>query len=157
MGTIQRDFEVEEGARGVGGIGVDVAELRRIVGADGKQREFGREAASDFAEAGEVGGVAGVIDGMLAGLQNKAAVAAMRIFQNARSPVARGYVRDGKIAVARSLPPVEFDDFGKAEIGNQIGNVSGNDDRRRDSAACAGCSARWRAAMADAGDRSARA
>ena len=33
--------EVEEGARSVGRVGVDVAELRRVVGADGQQREFG--------------------------------------------------------------------------------------------------------------------
>ena len=41
-------LEVEEGASGVGRIRVNVAELRRIVGADGKQSEFGRKAVTDF-------------------------------------------------------------------------------------------------------------
>ena len=44
-------FKIEEGAHGVGGIGMDVAELRRVIGADRKQREFGSEAASDLGEA----------------------------------------------------------------------------------------------------------
>ena len=114
-------LEIEEGAHGVGRIGVDVAELRRIVGADGKQREFGSEAASNLAEAREVGGIAGVIDGVLARLQYKAAVTAMRIFQDARSPMPRGNVRDREISVARAVPPVQFDDFGKAQIRHEVG------------------------------------
>src|ERR1039457_5795017 len=35
-----------------------------------------------------------------------------------------------QVAAARSLPPVEFDDLGKAEIGDQIGNMRGNDNGR---------------------------
>src|SRR5580658_5638502 len=123
-------FEIDKGAHGVGGIGVDVAKLRRIVGANGEQGEFGSEAASDFAEAGEVGGVAGVIDGVFAGLENEAAVAAVRIFQNARAPVARRHMRYRQVAVTRSFPPVQFDDLGKAEIGDQVRNMRRNDDRR---------------------------
>ena len=59
---------------------MDVAELGRIVGTDGKQGEFGSEAASDFAEAGKIGGVSRVIDRVFASLENKAAVTAVRIF-----------------------------------------------------------------------------
>src|SRR5216684_5725869 len=55
-------LQVEEGPGGVGGAGMDVAELRWVVSADGQQREFGREAPSDFAKAGEIGGVSGVIE-----------------------------------------------------------------------------------------------
>ncbi len=72
---------------------MDVAELRGIVGADREQREFGSEAAADFAEAGEVGGVTGVIHGLLARFQNEAPIAAMRILEDARAPVARWNVR----------------------------------------------------------------
>src|SRR5271166_939794 len=60
-------FQIEEGLHGVGGAGVDVAKLWRIVGADRQQRDVGMEAASDFAKAVEVGRVSGVIDRMLAG------------------------------------------------------------------------------------------
>ena len=70
-------FEIEEGAHGVGRIGVNVAELRRIVCADGKQRDLRREAAPDFAKARKISSIASMIDGMLAGLQNEAAIAAM--------------------------------------------------------------------------------
>ena len=113
-------FQIEEGLGGVGGTGMHVAELRRIVGADGQQRQFGREAASDFAEAVEVGGVSGVVDGVFAAAQHVAAVAAVRIFEDARSPMARGDVGDVERAVAIGVPPLEFDDFFEAEIGDQV-------------------------------------
>src|SRR6202034_752660 len=89
---------------------------------------WGSEAAPNLAEAREVGCVPGVIDGMGSGLQHEAAVTAMRIFQNASAPVPRGDMGNGQITVARSLPPIKLDDFRKAEIGDQIRNVTWNDD-----------------------------
>jgi len=127
-------LEVEESARGIGRVGMDVAELRWIVSANREEREFGSESAPDFAKASEIGGVAGMIDGMFPGLQDKAAVATVRVFENARSPVARGNVRHRQTTVARTFPPVEFDDLGEAEIGNQVGHVRGDDDGRRNAA-----------------------
>ena len=126
-------FEIKECLHGIGGVGVNVAELRRIVSADGQQSEFGSEAASDFAEAGKVGSIACVIDRVFARLQDEASVAAMRIFQDPRAPVTRRNVRDRQISVARGLPPIELDDLGKAKVGDQVGDMSGNDDRRRDA------------------------
>src|SRR5215469_7036604 len=119
-------FQVEEGFGGVGGIGMNVAELWRVVGPDGKQGEFGRKTASDLAESGEISGIPGVIDGVLAGGQNEAAVAAMRILQDARAPMTGGNMRHSKIRVPGTLPPVEFDDFREAKIGNQVRNVCGD-------------------------------
>src|SRR5208282_3174868 len=113
-------FQIEEGAGGVGGAGMDVAELRRIVGADGEERQFGREAATDFAEAGEVGGVSGVVDGVFAAAQHVAAVAAVRILEDARSPMARGDMGDVERAVAVGVPPLQFDYFLEAEIVDQV-------------------------------------
>ena len=55
-------LEFVEGLHGLFGAHVDVAEGGRFVGADGEKRDFGGEAAADLAEAGEVGGVAAVID-----------------------------------------------------------------------------------------------
>ncbi len=38
-----------------------------------------------------------------------------------------------RLPTTRSLPPVEFDDLGEAEIGDQIGHMRRNDDRRRNA------------------------
>ena len=88
-----------------------VAKLRRIVGADRQQRQFRREAPSNFTEAIEVGGVSGVVNGVLAAAQYVSAIAAVRIFQNARAPMPRGNMRYQKIAVAGILPPVQLNDL----------------------------------------------
>ena len=56
---------------------MNIAELRRVVGADGKQSQFRREAASDFAEAGKIRGIAGVVDRVFAGFEYKASIASM--------------------------------------------------------------------------------
>src|SRR6266853_4145093 len=113
-------IQIEKGASGVGGTGVDIAKLRRIVGADGEQREFGRQAASDFAEAGEVRGVSSVVDGVFSAAQHVAAIAAVRILEDARAPVPRRDVSDVERAVAISIPPLKFDNLFKSEIGNQV-------------------------------------
>ena len=90
-------IEIEKGAGSVGGIGVDVAECRRIVGADRKQRQFRGEPLADFAEAREVSRVAGVVNGMFSAAQDIATVAAMGILDDACSPMSRGNVGDRQI------------------------------------------------------------
>ena len=60
-------FEVADGLECFLGTGVDGSVAIREVGADGEQREGWREAAGDFVEAVEVGGVAGVVDGWSGG------------------------------------------------------------------------------------------
>ena len=44
-------FQIKECLRGIGGVGMDVAKLFRIVSPDRQQSEFGSEPASDFAES----------------------------------------------------------------------------------------------------------
>ena len=75
-----------------------------------------------------------MVNGVFAGFQDKAAVAAVRIFQNASAPVARRHMGNRQVAMPRTLPPIEFDDFREAKIGDQIGNMSGNDDGRCNAA-----------------------
>ena len=86
-------FQIQKSLGRVRRIGVDIAKLFGIVGADWQQGEFGSETASDFAEAGKIGCVAGVINGVLARLQDEASVAAMGIFQYAGTPVPRRNMR----------------------------------------------------------------
>jgi len=113
---------------------MNIAKLGRIVGANGKQSQFRGKAPPDFAEAGKVRGVSGVIDRVLAGFEYEASVAAMRIFQDAGTPMPRRDVRDLHISVARILPPVQLDNFRESQVGDQIRNMCRNDDGGRDAA-----------------------
>ena len=70
-------IEIEKGLHSVGGIGMHVAKLRRIVGSNGKEGKLWREALPNFAETIEVGGVPGVIDRLFTGAEDVATVAAM--------------------------------------------------------------------------------
>ena len=63
----------------------------------------------------------------------------MRIFQNSRSPMARGNVCDGQVVMTVVIPPIEFDDFFKSEIRNKIEHMM----RHNDS----GCASRCAASM----------
>src|SRR5579871_4555777 len=67
--------------------------------------------------------------------QDEATVSTVRIFQNACSPMTRGNVRYGQISVTRTLPPIQFDDFRKSKVRNQVGYVRRNDDGRSYAAA----------------------
>src|SRR5581483_6085444 len=102
--------------------------------ANGQERDLRRETAADLAETGEISGVAGVIDGVAVGGEYEPAVSAMRILDDARAPVAGGHMRYGEVVVAEILPPVHFDDAAEAEVGNEVGHVLRNDDRRRSAA-----------------------
>src|SRR5437660_5310163 len=57
--------EVKKGFGCVRGVGVDVAELRRVVSSDREQSELGSKTPPDFRESRKVRGIAGMIDGML--------------------------------------------------------------------------------------------
>src|ERR1700740_3585216 len=99
---------------------MDIAELGRVVGADRQQSGFRRQAAVDLAESGKISCVSSVIDRVFARFQNEAAVATVRIFENACAPMPRGNMRHLQASMARGLPPIEFDDFGKAKVGDQM-------------------------------------
>jgi len=119
---------------------VDIAEAFGRIRANGEQGDVGREALANLAEAGEVGGVSGMVKGILSGAENVAAVAAVGIFQNARAPVAGGDVRDFQIALLVAGPPVELDQARVAEVGDQVVNVLGRDHDRSFSAKLLGSS-----------------
>jgi len=79
----------------------------------------------------KIRGIAGVIHGVFAGAKNVPAVAAMGIFDNARSPVAGWHMRDVESAMAIGVPPLQFHDVFKTKIGNQVKHMMGNDQRGR--------------------------
>ena len=54
----------------------------------------------------------------------------MRILQDARAPMARRHMRDSQLAMPIAVPPVEFDDFVKAQVGHQIQDVMRHHDDR---------------------------
>src|SRR5579862_2315377 len=110
---------------------MNVAKSRRVVSSNRKQRQLWRKPPPDFAKTGKISCISGMINRMLPCPQNKASVAAMRVLQNARAPMPRRNMRHHQAAMSRTLPPVEFNDLGEVEIGNQIGDMRRNHDRRR--------------------------
>src|SRR5581483_10673190 len=76
----------------------------------------------------EVSGIAGVIDGVFPTAQDIATVAAMRVLDDAGSPVAGGDVGYGQPVMAVTIPPVELHNIRKAEIGDQVEDVMRNHD-----------------------------
>ena len=127
-------FQIEEGAGGVGGAGMDTTKRRRVIGADRKQSQFRCQAPANLAKSGKIRGVAGVIDRVLRIAQHVAAVAAMRILEDSSAPMPRGHVGHGQPAMPVAVPPVQFDHVVKAQIGNQIENLIGNHDDGRSAA-----------------------
>src|SRR5579864_2742346 len=126
--------QVKEGSSGVGGAGMNVAKRWRIVCADGKQRELWRKSHANFAEARKICGIAGVVNGMLIVPKNVAAVSAMRVAQNARTPMARRSMRYREAAMAVVAPPVQLDNVAEAEIGDEVKHMLRHDHSRRRSA-----------------------
>src|ERR1700685_428163 len=62
-------FEIKKSASRIGGIGVNVAKLRRVVSADGQQRQLRRKAFANLAEASEISRISRVIHRVLPRLQ----------------------------------------------------------------------------------------
>src|SRR5215468_5180453 len=87
-------IQIHECPRSVRRAGVHIAELRWIVGADRQKRDLWRQTLPDLPESWKIGCVSGVIQRMLGGAQHKSSIAAMRILDDPRSPVARRNMRD---------------------------------------------------------------
>lgn len=129
--------EVEEGLQSIFRRGVDAAEEVRAIGADGQQSELWLE-TGDLVKAGEVGGVSRVVEGVLAGLDEIAAVAAMIVVEIALAPVLRGRHDNAKRARGKFLPPGQSMDAAEAERANEIVHAFRNDDLRGGAAQGAG-------------------
>src|ERR1051326_8575774 len=122
-------IQVEEGARGVCRISVYVAKRRWIVSPDGKQGKLRPQPGTNFAEAGEVRSIAGVIHGMATIPEHIAAITPVRVPQYACSPVAGRDMRDRNVPVTKTAPPVQLDHITKSDVGNQIEDMLRNHHR----------------------------
>ncbi len=127
-----------KGSQGLFGAGVDGTVGVGKVSADGEEGKLGPEFCADFAEAVEVGGVAGVIHGMAAALEDVSAVASMGVAKHACAPMfARGH-GDPEIFEFKRLPPFEGMHFGKAGAGYEVLDAVRHDDLRGASGEPAG-------------------
>src|ERR1700733_2119602 len=116
-----------EAADGLFGAGVHGAVSVREIGAYGKQGDLGMETVADLAEAVEVGGVAGVVDGLACGFNDVAAVTAVGVAEDARAPVAAGGHGYLQALHGDGFPPFETMDCGEAESFDQIFDAAWND------------------------------
>ncbi len=122
--------EIAKCANGVLRTGVNIAERGWIIRTNWQQRDLGTKALSDFMEAIEVGGIASVVNGVLAMRDDVATESAVHIANDTSTPVPGGRMGNGQAAMVMCLPPLEFDDLAETEIGNQIANVTGDDKGR---------------------------
>lgn len=121
--------EVEKGLEGLFGVEVDVSATGSVVGADGEEGDVDVVAGADGFEAVEVGGVAGVVDGVGGSLGEEAAVVAMGVVSEAGAPVMGGGVDEGKVFVELMfVPDGEFGDGVEIEFGEDVGIAFGDDD-----------------------------
>ena len=79
-----------------------------------------------------------MVHGVFAAAQHVAAIAAVGILEDACSPMPRRYVSDVERAVAIGIPPFEFDNLFKSEIGDQVEQVMRYDESGRGSGLAAG-------------------
>ena len=153
--------EVEEGLQAFFRAGVDGPVAVWGIGADGQQCDAWVQAAADLAEAGEVGGVAGVVERVAcAGAAARtfavcrasgfgvgddvAAVVAVGVGEHACAPVFAGCHGDGEIFAGCvrgegcGVPPLEFGDGTEAELLYEIAYAFGDDGVRRNAGDAAG-------------------
>ena len=121
--------KLEKGAHGFFRIHVHFASAGRIVGANGEQRDIDLVALANFAESIEVSGVAAMKDGATADLHHEAAEAAVRIVQDARTPVMTRGEGDANRPMLVAFPIVQFVHAAKPEIVNEITDFERNNDR----------------------------
>src|SRR6185437_10475587 len=119
--------KLKECANGVFGIHVDMEEAVGRIGADGQQGSLGNEATADLAETREVARVSGVIDRVRSVAENVTAEAAVRVVEDASSPMLRGRHGDFDASDFCGLPPVERANFGETERQDEVVNAVGND------------------------------
>ena len=127
--------QIQKTLEGVLRTGVHIAKVFRMIGADGKQCQFGMKTAADLAESIEVRSIASAIHGMLRRAHDVSTKAAMKIAQHARAPVLRGGMRYGQLAFTKLLPPFHFVNAAEAEARDDVADVRRNDDLRSPAAA----------------------
>ena len=119
--------QIFEDFHGFVGAHVDVAEGFGVVSANGQQGNFRRAVSANILEAVEIGAVARVINAAALVLQDKTAIAAMIITQDASAPVLAGGQCDFPVAMREGFPPFQFDDAAKAKIMGEIADTPGHD------------------------------
>lgn len=120
-------LEIFKGAEGFFRIHMVFAEFRAVIGPDGKQCDFGVKFFSDFAEAWEVTGIAGVVDGPTAHIDDISAISTIVIGDFPCTPVFGGDKGDGRPRKTEPFPPLHFIDFFKSKPVYEITDSGWND------------------------------
>src|SRR6516162_568905 len=80
--------QIDKGLQGVFWARVNLTERSWVIGADGKQRQVGIQSVSNFSEAIEICGIAGMVYRVSSCAQHVSPVTTMYVTHHARSPVA---------------------------------------------------------------------
>ena len=93
----------------------------------GSNATSGERPQTNFAEAGEVGGVSRMVERVRSGAKNVSAESAIGVFEHARSPMAGGRARDLNPGVAKGVPGLGCFHAGKSKVVDEIVYADGHD------------------------------
>src|SRR5665213_1078317 len=105
---------------------VNFPKRRRVIRADGQQRDFRRNFPADFLEAVKIRAVARVINFPALMLQYKSAVAAMQIAQRPRAPMLARRERHLPVALRKTFPPFQLEYAREAEVAREVADAARN-------------------------------
>lgn len=121
-------IELDEGIDRLLWVHVDIALCRGVVGSNGQEGNFHRQALADFREAFKIGAVPTMENRAPGILDMKSAESPVRVVQDTRAPVAGRRERDLERAEFIRLPVAQFLDMLEAETVNEAADIFGNDD-----------------------------
>lgn len=120
--------KITKGVEGFFGRHMIFTKLRAVISPDGKEGNLRVKFFADFPESREVAGIAGVINGASAQIEDVASVAAVVIGDFTGAPMFGGNKGDGGAREAQTLPPFHFIDFFEAKAVDEVGDTRGDDD-----------------------------
>ena len=128
-GDHQTGTKIQEGPECLLRVHMALPKFGPVVSADRKEGNIRTQFAADFLKALEVGGVAGVVDGVATEIENVATVAPVEIGDLAGSPMLGGDKSDSGSGKAEAFPPFHLIHLLKAESVDQISHPGGNHNR----------------------------
>ena len=135
-GNHQACVKVDERFESLLGVHVNRAKTRRVIGADGQQRDVDWKSFSDLAESVEVSGVSTMINHPSRHFDHEATEAAVRVVEQPGAPVVTRGEGDAHGAVFKTFPVVKLLNDAEPEVMHEITDFERDNNRlvRRDSA-----------------------
>lgn len=121
--------QVLKSAESLFGVHMVLAELRSLVGPDGKQGDFRFQFAADFPEAIKIGGIPGVVHDGAAKIEDITTVSPMEVGDFAGAPMFGGDKSDRGAGKPQSFPPFHLIHLLETDSVHQVADPGRHNDR----------------------------